>query len=239
MVERAAPPDVQGTLASLSGDSALFDMYMSALDSVLEEPEIRSALDDLSLSGATLRMKMVGEAEQVLSAAPQEDAEYKAVSSVELGYRDTAEKLPPEVEAIRRELNRLLIGAAAAGLIMAVGGEISWGLWPLARMLVWAGATGLVVALMLWLVPKALLGTDFGYRLLRGDGSPALAAARDRLIAAVTDVEVLAQARLSSTLGARTGSATSTPLQAVRGWARFTTALIGFRRGSPTISLNS
>jgi len=201
MVEPAVPPDARGAPSSLSGDPALFDMYMSALDSVLAEPEIRSALDDLSLSGATLRMKMVGGAERVLSAAPQEYAEYKAVSNAELGYRGAARKLPPEVEAIRRELNRLLIGAAAAGLILAVGGGISWGLWPLARTLVWAGATGLVVSLMLWLVPKALLGTEFGYRLVRGDGSPVLAAARDQLIAAVTDDELLAQARTFINVG--------------------------------------
>jgi hypothetical protein len=100
-------------------------MYMSALDSVLAEPEIRSALDDLSLSGATLRMKMVGEAEQVLSAASQEYAEYKAVSNAELGYRGTSRKLPPEVEAIRRRLNRLMISAAATALLLMVGGEIS------------------------------------------------------------------------------------------------------------------
>ena len=195
MIEPSAPPDAQGAPASLSGAPALFDMYMSALDSVLAEPEIRSALDDLSLSGATLRMKMVGEAEQVLSAASQEYAEYKAVSNAELGYRGTSRKLPPEVEAIRRRLNRLMISAAATALLLMVGGEISWGLWPLAQTLVWAGATVLVATLMVWLVTNTLIGTDFWYRLARGDGSPALAAARDRLIAAVTDVELLAQAR--------------------------------------------
>jgi hypothetical protein len=144
MVEPAVPSDAQGTLASLSGDPALFDMYMSALDSVLAEPEIRSALDDLSLSGVTLRMKMISEAERVLSAVPQEYSEYKAVANAEIGHRGTARKLRPEVEAIRRELNRLLISAAAAGLILAVSGGASWGLWPLARTLVWVGAAGLV-----------------------------------------------------------------------------------------------
>ena len=195
MVEPAVPSAPQGTPASLSGDPALFDMYMSALDSVLAEPEIRSALDDLSLSGATLRMKMVSEAQRVLSAVPQEYSQYKAVANAELGHQGTARKLRPEVEAIRRELNRLLISAAAAGLILAVSGGASWGLWPLARTLVWAGAAGLAGALVLWLVPKGLLGTDIGYRLVQGDGSPALAVARDRLIAAVTDAELLAQAR--------------------------------------------
>ena len=201
MVELAVPSGDQAAADSLAGDPALFDMYMSALDFVLAEPEIRSALDDLELSGTTLRMKMVSGAERVLSAAPQEYAAYKTVADGELGRRGTAKRLPPDAEAIRRLLSRLQISAAAAGLLMAAGGWGSWELWPFARTLVWAGTTVLVGALVLWLVPRALLGTDFGYRLVQGDGSPALAAARDRLIAAVTDAELLAQARTFINVG--------------------------------------
>ena len=201
MVELAVSSGDQAATDSLSGDPVLFDIYTRALDFLVAEPEIRSALDDLDLSGATLRMKMVSEAERVLSAVPQEYAAYKAIADGELGHRGTVRRLPPDVEAIRRLLNRLQIGAAAAGLLMAASGWASWELWPFARTLVWAGATVLVGALALWLVPRALLGTDFGYRLVQGDGSPALAAARDRLIAAVTDVELLAQARTFINVG--------------------------------------
>jgi energy-coupling factor transporter ATP-binding protein EcfA2 len=195
MIELAVPSGDPAAADSLSGDPALFDLYMKALDFVLAEPEIRSALDDFGLSGAKLRMKMVSQAEHVLSTVPQEYAAYKDVADGELDYRGTAKRLPPDVEAIRGLLNRLQFGAAVLGLIVAASGGATWALWPLARTMVWAGATVLLGALVLWLVPRALLGTGFGARLVQGDGSPALAAARDRLMAAVTDAELMAQAR--------------------------------------------
>jgi hypothetical protein len=66
----------------LYGDPLLFDMYMSALDIVLAEQEVRSAFDEFDLSAATLRMIMVSGAGRVLGAASREFAAYEEAMRV-------------------------------------------------------------------------------------------------------------------------------------------------------------
>lgn len=203
MVELAAPSRDRVLANPLSGDPVLFDMYMSALDLVLAEPEIRSAFDDFELSSGTLRMKMVTEADSVLSAVSREYAAYKAAAASELGLSGAGRDRAPVIAGSGRTLRRLWAGTAAVGLFIGAAGGASWNLWPPARSLVWAGATVLAAAAVAWLVPRILIGTSFGYQLLRGDGSPDLTGARNRLMAAVSEVEFLAQARTFINAGRR------------------------------------
>ena len=203
LVEIAAPSGDRVHTNPLSRDSVLFDMYLSALDLVLDEPEILSAFDDFELSGGALRMKMVSEAARVLSAAPQEYAAYRAVADGELGISRAAPSQTPAFRDAGLVFRWLGAGAATVGVLMMVGGGASWGLWPAARGLVWAGAAVVVAAAVTWMAPRVLGGASFSYRLARGDGSQALITARDRLVAAVSEIELLAQARTFINAGRR------------------------------------
>jgi hypothetical protein len=126
--ELEAPSDDRVPAGALSADPALFDMYLSALDLVLAEPEIISAFDDFGLSAATLRMKMVSEASNLLGAVPQEYAAYKAVADRELGVNGTDPGLMQNIEDINRTLRPVWVITAAVGMLMAAGGGASWGL---------------------------------------------------------------------------------------------------------------
>ena len=73
MAEHVKPPaDLVQATNLLVRDPLLFDMYMRALDVVLVDPEIVGAFDEYDLSAGTVRMKMVSDANRVLSAAHQE-----------------------------------------------------------------------------------------------------------------------------------------------------------------------
>jgi hypothetical protein len=178
-------------------------MYLSALDLVLAEPEIRGAFDEFGLSGVTLRMKMVSEAESVFNAVPQEYAAYNAQADHELGISGAGPAQAPDMGDFGRLLGRLQLITVGAGVLIAASGGASWGLWPVARAMIWAGAAVIAAAAVLWVTPKVLIGTDFGHRLGRGDGTPALIGARDQLMAAVSEVEMLAQARTFINAGRR------------------------------------
>jgi hypothetical protein len=187
----------------LSGDSALFDMYLSALDLVLGKPEIRSAFDDFGVSPHTLRMRMISEADRVLGAVPEEYAAYTAVAEGELGTSGAAPDQAREFEDVSRALRPIWAITAAVGALTAAAGGGSLGVWPLARAMLGAGAVLLAAAAAVWIAPRVLIGTGFGRRLVRGDGSVALVEARDRLVAAVSEVELLAQARTFINAGRR------------------------------------
>ena len=61
----------------LSGDAALFDMYMAVLDTVLAKPEIVIALKEFELSSSRLRIEMMIGAGAVLRSAAPQFAEYE------------------------------------------------------------------------------------------------------------------------------------------------------------------
>jgi hypothetical protein len=188
----------------LAADPALFDMYMSALDIVLAEPEIRGTFDEFGLSAATLRMQMVSIARRVLQASSEEFASYQAELAREL---DTTDINPNHITygsnleptAI---LRLLWIGLGSVGAFTLVGGLASLAAWSGAQSLIWAGGT-LVAAAFLLCGAVQLLKTEIGFRLLRGDGSPELSIARNRLIEAVSETELLAQVRTFLNTGRR------------------------------------
>jgi hypothetical protein len=186
----------------LSGDSALFDMYLHALDHVLAEPEVLRACADFGLSANTLRMKMLSEGGRVLGAASDEYAAYKAVADGELRISGAIPSDTADIGEIDRRLRPLCAVTAAIGALMDAAGAARWGPSPLDQALVWAGAMTLAAAVVAWIAPRVLIGTGFGRRLVRdgsrlvrADGGPALVRARDRLVAAVSEVELLAQVR--------------------------------------------
>lgn len=181
---------------SLYHDSVLFDMYMRALDVVLNEPEVLSASDEFDLSAATLRMWMVRYSDRALQAAPREFAAYKDAVARERGSSAVDAwqiSLGSRMDA-SGVLRLVWIGYATLGAAIIVAGLASIAVWSGADPLVWLGGTIFTVALLLWLALKAL-GTDVGSRLLGGEGSRDVAAAREKLMAAVRGEELLAQLR--------------------------------------------
>ncbi|WP_169982431.1 hypothetical protein [Microbispora sp. H10836] len=181
----------------LSEDPALFDMYMTALDRVMARPEIRSALADLRLPGSAVRSRLLVGAHRVLSLAPDEYAAYRAelsrrthVGQAELPGPD----LPDELDALRYVSRRI---AGAGIVIIAFGALARW--WDWSWIALWAGGTAVTAAAAAHLLSKPRIGLINGHEVLRRgpipDWSSSLTLARDRLIVAVSRVELLAQVR--------------------------------------------
>jgi hypothetical protein len=142
--------DSSGWLATASRnplyhDSALFAMYMNALDVVLRQPEVRQACDEFTLPPATLRMRMTVNATRVLAAAPREFGAYlqaglTAVDSGPLKVTHGSDWDP-------REAMRLIVkSAAVAGVLMIIAGGVSSAIWAPMATLAEAGASLLVAA---------------------------------------------------------------------------------------------
>src|SRR6185437_12432309 len=196
----------------LSRDPVLFDMFMAAVDEVVAEPEIRGALEEFRLTPQNLRHRMVTAAEQVLNAAPLEFAAYKAARDDVRGDLATGVVIPPVLDVLRllglavsqasdgtvriqRWIGR---GLAACGALFVATSVASMSVWPRTEPLLWAGTALLCVAGvvygMLW------LGGESGVSLLWGAAGrpvtvPAVEQTRNRLMAAVSSDEFLAQAR--------------------------------------------
>lgn len=200
VAEPVQPPEGLVQNNPLYADPLLFGMYMGAVDAVLDEQEISSAFDEFDFSASALRMTLVTGAGRVLSAAPREFAAYEAAVAHQ---SDTAgADLRRISHGSKWDLDSLLrllwVGSAVTGALLVLGGIASFAAWPWTEPLLWAGGSMLSVAALLWVFLK-VLGTDIGFRLLKGElihgASPDLAAARDRLMAAISETELLAQAR--------------------------------------------
>jgi hypothetical protein len=197
MAERVGPRGAQSN--PLYDDLVLFNMYMRALDGVMANSEIRAALDEFRFPPQTLRGRMITSANQVLKVAPREFAAYDIVLRRLTGAAEPAAQAPILSPADRplRIVHLLCLGLAAGGLLLVVAGIASIPLWPWTKPLLWAGATMLVVAGIVYFAPR--LATGMGLRILIGGGSidtnPELEEARNRLMAAVNQDEFLAQAR--------------------------------------------
>jgi hypothetical protein len=197
----------------LVDDLALFDIYMSALDEVIANSEIRAALDELRVSPNTLRMQMITQARRVFEGVPREFAAYEAARgapgreaqtvSVSFVVRDPFHLgrllVPSRIDHPLQALRMLSVGAGVAGCLLAVAGVASIPVWPWTEPLVWAGGTLIALAGMLfgasWLVDNGV-----GLRLLGEGGwfpddNPELGPARNALMVAVGGEELLAQAR--------------------------------------------
>jgi hypothetical protein len=197
MAELAGPRKTRSN--PLNDDLLLFDMYMRALDRVMANSEIRAGLDEFRLPPQTLRGRMITGARQVLKAAPREFAAYeillgrlKPVSGPET-QTPISQPADHPLHTIRMICRRL----AAGGLLLAVAGVASIPLWPWTQPLLWAGASTLTAAGILYWAPR--LAAVLGIRTLTGevalDTNPELAEARNRLMAAISQDEFLAQAR--------------------------------------------
>lgn len=187
-------------LNPLYDDFALFDMYMSSLDVVLADPEIRAALDEFRLSPNALRQSLVADARQILSTATQEFAAYEAargrltIPDAAVVVKDSGSDL-----STLRAMSRLLTMAAVVpGALFVVAGLASIATWRWSAPLLWAGATLLTVSGALMAFGR-VLGTRPGTRLFRGElfpgVGPEFAGTRSRLMAAVGKDELVAQAR--------------------------------------------
>ena len=193
----------------LSYDPALYNMYATVLDAVLEDPEISGLLEELEFSSARVRMAMTAAAGEILRDAVEEFAVYteeRMRPSPERPARDAgrarpsvaAQTLPGvlgsfETAAVLTSLGYWL---AAIGLGAGVAGLASVSIWPWTQWLLWAGAT---------LVVSGVMACGFGwlsgqewFRTMQGapsPGNPALARARDDLMAAVQHEDLVARAR--------------------------------------------
>lgn len=196
----------------LVDDLALFDIYMSALDEVIANQEIRAALDEFRVSPNTLRMQMITQARQVFEGVPQEFAAYEAARgaprrgaqpvSVRFIVRDPLHLgrvlVPSRIDSPLQILRLLSGGSGVAGCLLAVAGVASIPVWPWTEPLVWAGGTLIALAAMLfgasWLVDNGI-GSRLGEGGWIPDNNPELGPARNQLMAAVGGEELLAQAR--------------------------------------------
>ncbi len=182
-------------------DPVLFDMYMRALDEVLDDRELSVAFNEFGLSAAKLRRAMVMGARRVLGAVSREFAAYERTLDRQLDVADAARAAgePRPLGELSGALRPLAVATGAAGALVAVAGVAGMVAWPRAEPLVWAGGTMLVVAALLY-ASLRLLRTNFGLRLLRDDlilgVNPDLVVARDRLMAAVSQTELLSQVRM-------------------------------------------
>ena len=189
------PPD---TLISQDdpfyGDTLLFELYIKALDAVVAEPEIDAAFNEYGLSAASLRMEMVRNAKRVLESASQEFTAYQSAIASESSIAADPSRISHgsniELTGI---LNPLCISLAVVGALIMVSGVIVSAVWRWLIWLLWPGAAMLadaaLLGLSIWLAPRLLKGT------LNAEGSRELSAARNRLMAAVRESELLAQVR--------------------------------------------
>lgn len=195
----------------LGSDPVLFDMFMAAVDEVVAEPEIRSALDEFRLTPQNLRGRMVTSAAQVLSGAPREFADYEAARDADGGL-GPGMVISPSLDVFRllsaavsqsgagtvRALRWMVRGLAACGGLFAAAGAASMSAWPWTEPLLWSGAAMLCVAGLVYGMLWA--GGEKGLSRLWGASGhpvagPAVEQARNGLMAALTSDEFLAQAR--------------------------------------------
>jgi hypothetical protein len=184
----------------LANDLALFDMYMAALDVVLVTPEIVIAFGEFGLSAARLRTRMVSEADRVLRTAAPEFAAYQQA----LARNADAVGIDPQTITLgsRRDvasITRLITrGSAVTGVALLGGGLASIWFWSPAQALIGAGASllgaaGIVAAVQR--APNTYYGRMIADGIARSDDTIELKVARNRLMSAISQTELLAQVR--------------------------------------------
>jgi hypothetical protein len=176
----------------LRGDPVLFDMYMSELDAVLADPEIREALEEFNFSRHRLRAGMVTTAREVLAAAQREftlyeeaKRRYEEALNSETEDSNSRYLYPDELGDFSRNL---AIVFGVIGVVFIAAGTASIAVWRLTEPLVWAGATVLAVAALIWAL------RPFRGALIRVTG-PELDPARNALMVKISSEQLMAQAR--------------------------------------------
>jgi len=199
MAVKDTPAAELGQLNPLSGDLALFDMYLTALDAALSRPEIVIAIDEFGLSAAMLRGELAAGAGVVLRTVPEfaayEEAFARAAEAdgdpglITFGWR----------REVTRQARLQARNAGAAGAILFIAGLASVRVWRPAVALIGGGATLLAVAAVI-LGCLRVLATGYGRMLLERTARSAdgieLVLARNRLMTAVGETELLTQVRM-------------------------------------------
>lgn len=183
----------------LSVDIALFDMYMTAVDAVLSRPEIVIAIDEFELSAPRLRAEMMTGAGPVLRSALPEFAAYEEAFAREAEVNGDPGLITYGWRLGVTRLARLQVrNACVGGAVLLLAGVASVWFWRPAVALIGAGATLLAVAGVLVGCWRALT-TEYGRMLLERTARSAdgieLVLARNRLMTAVSQTEVLEQVR--------------------------------------------
>jgi len=191
-------PTSTGRDNPLYSDAVLFGMYMNALDGALRRPEIRQACEELTLGAAGLRMKMLGNAFDVLQAAPREfDAYQQAMVQQLAGLGTGASQVTHGPTWDPRDLMRTVARSSfLTGAFMTISGAASAVLWAPMAALAEAGATLLVVTSLIWAVPRFFgsgnLLPSLGFKQRSGIDLDII---RAQLMAVVSETELLAQVR--------------------------------------------
>lgn len=184
---RLAPPPADRN--PLLEDIALFDLYMRALTEVLDQDEIRDALDELNISPNRVRHMLVSDARRVLALAPEEFAAYQAARTL------VADPVEDDAFAGVRWAGTVLL---IAGPVLLAAGLVANLVWAWGWILFWAAGTTLVAAAATWAVLRLRL-LAVGGRIFSSDLVPAMSgaasSARDALITKLARQELLAQAR--------------------------------------------
>ncbi len=183
----------------LSVDIALFDMYMTAVNAVLSRPEIVIAIDEFELSAPRLRAEMMTGAGPVLRSALPEFAAYEEAFAREAEVNGDPGLITYGWRLGVTRLARLQVrNACVGGAVLLLAGVASVWFWRPAVALIGAGATLLAVAGVLVGCWRALT-TEYGRMLLERTARSAdgieLVLARNRLMTAVSQTEVLEQVR--------------------------------------------
>jgi hypothetical protein len=185
----------------LTDDLVLFNMYMTAVDAVLADPEISGTLEELEFSPHTLRMAISATAGKVLRGVPEEFSAY--VAARERSVSDSGPAPPfvgaqslPVVTRTAESLTQLGIWLAGTGLVaVMIGGASIWVL-PWTSWLVWAGLTLLVPAVLTY--GFGWVSGQEWFMAMQGSpspGHPALEMARQNLMAAIPHEKFVAHAR--------------------------------------------
>lgn len=197
MVLRRGPAAKLDQSNPLSSDLALFDMYLTALDAALSRPEVLIALDEFGLSSAALRVELVADAGLVLRTAVPEYAAYEeAFARAADAYGDPGLLTYGWRRQATRQARLHARSTCIGGAILLVSGLASVWFWHPAVALIWAGATLLAMVAVILGCLRALT-TEYGRMFLErtarpGDGIE-LALARNRLMTAVSETELVAQ----------------------------------------------
>jgi hypothetical protein len=181
----------------LGEDIALFDMYMHALDEALRVPEVRSAFDEFGISAGLVRNEMVGNAERVLNAAPQELAAYTDAAAKDAAGIGSPQLTHGSAMDSLDLFRRLRLSGTIAAVLIIVIGVASSTAWHPMLTLADAGGALLAFAGLMWVAPLFIADTSDLFSLFGGlpDGSAAVDAARLQLMAVIGGSEMLAQVR--------------------------------------------
>ncbi|WP_068923881.1 hypothetical protein [Planobispora rosea] len=171
----------------LRSDVRLFDQYMAALDDVLTGEEIRSAVEELAVSIARIRIEMVSNAGNILRTAD------RAFTTYEQAFARYGTQASEAGRMLTLVLGLFAVACGLGGLTMLALGV--WTAWAWAESATWAGST-LLVASALALIASRFKSTLLGHGIMTTDLSDVrLNLARDNLIGVISGTALVSEVR--------------------------------------------